>query len=185
MKPPSVWWMTDETRVADPMPVLVRLPRGAAVILRHYQAPDRPALAGRMAQHCRALGLSLLVAGDWRLAAAVRAQGLHLPDFAARRGPAPGARLWSKRRLLSVAAHDARGLAHARALNADAALLSPVFATASHGGAKILGITRASLLARAVKLPVLALGGVRIRQAGALKRRGFSGVAGIGFALKD
>ena len=177
--------MTDEARIADPVPVLARLPRGSAVILRHYQAPDRPALAKRMARQARALGLPLLVAGDWRLAAAVRAGGLHLPDFAARRGPAPGARLWVKRRLLSVAAHDRRSLARARALHADAALLSPLFATASHGVAKILGVTRAGLMMRIAKLPVLALGGVRLTHAGALKRRGFVGIAGIGFGLGE
>jgi thiamine-phosphate pyrophosphorylase len=182
---PAIWWMTDERRLADPAPALARLPRGTAVILRHYQVRDRERLAAKMAQACRRLGLVLVIAGNWRLAAAVNAAGLHLPDC--RDGPAPGARLWRKRgrRILTAAAHGPRGLARAHAMDADAALLSPLNATLSHPGGKVLGMTRAALTMRAARMPVMALGGVGPQQLRALKQRGFAGVAGIGFALKD
>ncbi len=173
--------MTDETRLADPVPVLARLPRGAAVILRHYGAGDRTPLAMKMAQACRRLGLFLVIAGNWRLAAATGAAGLHLPQH---QTPAPGARLWRKRgRMLTMAAHGPRSLARARAMKADAALLSPINPTASHPDRKALGATRAALMIRSVRIPVVALGGVGPKTLRALKRRGFAGVAGIGFAL--
>lgn len=177
---PSLWWMTDETRMADPVPVLARLPAGAAVILRHYTVRDRARLAAGMARACRRLGISLLIAGDWRLAATVGAAGLHLPEH---REPEPGARLWLKRgaRLLTRAAHGPRGLARAR--HADAVLLSPVNPTPSHPDRKSLGVTRAAIMARAARTPVIALGGVGPGHLRALKRRGFAGAAGIGFAL--
>ena len=178
--------MTDPARMPDPRAAVAGLPRGAAVILRHYDAPGRGALAADLAALCRARGLVLLVAGGWRLAAAVGAHGLHLPEYLAQRGPEPGARLWlkHKRRLLTAAAHSPRGLLRARALQVDAALLSPVFPTASHPHGKVLGLTRAAMMTRSARLPVIALGGVAPKHRGALKQRGFSGIAGIGFSLR-
>lgn len=178
---PSVWWMTDETRVRDPSRVLARLPRGTAVILRHYGQRDRDRLAAKMARACRRLGLLLVIAATWRLAAAVGARGLHLPEHVPLE---PGARLWLRRsKVLTMAAHGPRGLA--RAAHADAALLSPINPTSSHPGRKALGVARAALMARAARKPVIALGGVGPRHLGALKRRGFAGVAGIGFGLRS
>lgn len=178
---PSLWWMTDEIRVRDPLAVLARLPRGAAVILRHYGQRDRATLAACIAQACRRRGFPLLIAGTWRLAAAVDAAGLHLPEHARLE---PGARLWLRRgKILTRAAHGPRGLA--RAVDADAALLSPINPTASHPERRALGVTRAALMARAARRAVIALGGVGPRQLGALKHRGFAGVAGIGFGLRD
>jgi thiamine-phosphate pyrophosphorylase len=183
---PTIWLMTDTARVPDPRAAVAKLPRGAAVILRHYDARDRATLAAGLAALCRARGLVLLVAGAWRLAAMVGAQGLHLPEYLAHRGPAPGARLWlkHKRRLLTAAAHGPRGVLRARALHADAALLSPLFPTASHPQGNVLGLTRAAMMARGAGLPVIALGGVTPKHLGALKQRGFSGIAGIGFGLR-
>ena len=55
-----------------------RLPRGlCGVVLRDDAAPGRAALGRALARLCRARGLALSVAGDWRLAAALGA-GLHL-----------------------------------------------------------------------------------------------------------
>ena len=175
--------MTDPARVPDPRTAVAGLPCGTAVILRHYDASDRAALAANIAILCRARGLALLVAGDWRLAAAVGAQGLHLPEYLAQRGPDPGARLWlkHKRRILTAAAHGPRALARARAIHADAVLLSPLFPTVSHPQSKVLGITQAAMMARGAGLPVIALGGVTPKHLRALKRRGFSGIAGVGF----
>lgn len=183
MKPrlPPVWWMTDYSRDPDPRPVLARLARGSAVILRHYADAARADLAADLAALCRRYGLVLMVGGDWRLAAKVRARGLHLPEYQAQRGLEPGARLWLRQRLLTAAAHGPRGINRAYVIGADAVLLSPIFATASHTKGRGLGIARAGLILRGARLPVMALGGIKLRQAHALHRRGFAGIAGIGF----
>ena len=76
--------------------------------------------------------------------------------------------------VITVAAHSARAL---HAPLADAALLSPVFYTRSHPGARFLTPARARLIARASLVPVLALGGVNDRNAALLA--GFSGIAAI------
>jgi thiamine-phosphate pyrophosphorylase len=185
-KLPHLWLMTDEQRMTDPAAAVRTLPRGSAVILRHYGDKHREALAVRLAQLCRARHLQLFVAGDWRLAARVNAAGLHLPDYMVRGGFTSGARLWrrTRNRLLTVAAHGAAGLRRARTLHASAAVLAPVFATASHPGRPPLGARRFGLLARSAKVPVIALGGITARTIAALQTSGSAGVAGIGFAKK-
>lgn len=176
---PALILVTDETRLPDPLPAMERLPPGAGVLLRHYGAADRALLARRLAATARRKRLVLLVAGaQWRLAAAAGAAGIHLPEAVARRLVDPGLRLWQRRgALLSVACHGPAALARAAALGADAALLSPVFPTASHPGAATLGATRFALWAARARLPVLALGGVNRTTARALRHA--AGVAAI------
>ncbi|MGE5476415.1 MAG: thiamine phosphate synthase [Bacteroidales bacterium] len=180
---PALILVTDETRLADPLPALDRLPPGAGVLLRHYSCANRPGLARALARAARRRRVALLVGGgDWRLAAAVGADGVHLPETLARTLADPGLRLWLRRgHVLSVAAHSRAALARAAGLGADAALLSPVFPTASHPGAPTLGATRFALWARAARLPVVALGGVNGRTARAL--RCAAGCAAIGGLL--
>jgi thiamine-phosphate pyrophosphorylase len=169
---PALLLLTDEVRLPDPLAAAARLPRGAGVILRHYGAPDRAALAARLAALCRRRGLLLLVAEDWRLAAAVRADGVHLPERPQRRFRGrPG---W----LVTAAAHSAPALIRAARRGADAALLSPAFPTRSHPGRPALGPARFARLAHAAPLPVYALGGVDERTAARL--RGAVGVAANG-----
>lgn len=168
--------VTDAARTPDPAAMAERLPPGTVVLFRHYDAPDRRALGARLARVCRRRRLYLLVAGDARLAAALGADGLHLPEYLARRGPPPVARLWLRRRgaVLTAACHSPAALARAAALGADLALLSPVFPTRSHPGAATLGPVRFALWAGRAGLPVAALGGVtaatarRLPQAAAL-----------------
>lgn len=167
--------VTDTHRMPDPAAFAARLPRGAAIVFRHYDAPDRASLGHRLAAVCRWRGVTLLVAGDWRLAARLNADGLHLPEGMARHGVLSPALLWRRRTgaLLSVAAHNRSALTVAARLKVDAALLSPVFPTASHPGAATLGPWRASLWARKATVPVLALGGMSRH-----RMRRLSGVAG-------
>ena len=150
------------------------LPEGAAVIYRDYDDPRRAGVARRYRSICGARGLLFLVAGDVGLARAVGADGVHLParELGAI-AAAPGL-------IVSAACHTATELRRARAGGADLALLSPVFATASHPSTEPLGIERFRRLAGAAPLPVLALGGVDAGNAGALAGRNVAGLAAIG-----
>jgi thiamine-phosphate pyrophosphorylase len=183
---PAIWFVTDETRVPDIVAAIAALPRGTGVIFRHYGALHRDVLARKVAALCRARGLIFVVAQDWRLAAMVRADGVHLPEHAVR-GWASGARLWRRMRgtLLTVAAHGARGLAEAGRVKASAALLAPVFPTASHPGRAALGLVRAAALIRHQSVPVYALGGAGPKQLAHVRAAGFAGIAGISFAVKE
>jgi len=171
--------VTDERRGGDPLALAARLPRGSTLIFRHYDAPDRSVLAIRLAVICRKNRLNLRVAGDLALAIRVRA-GLHLPDGVAKRA-SPRIRLWKRRGgTLTVAAHDRSGLRRAAELGAEAALLSPLFPTKSHPGAKPLGLQALRRLARGGHLPVIALGGITRTNVLQLKKAPIAGVAAVG-----
>jgi thiamine-phosphate pyrophosphorylase len=174
--------VTDVHRLPDPLPVMARLPPGTGVILRHYGEAGRERLGRAVARLARRRRLVLLVAGDWRLAAGLGADGLHLPEGLARHGLLAGALGWvrRRRRLLLVACHGITALGRAKALGADAALLSPVFATASHPGAPAIGAVRFGLWARRAGLPVIALGGMSHRMLTRLPPGSAAGMAAIG-----
>lgn len=179
---PPLILLTDRRRLADPAAAAARLPPGSAVILRDYDDPDRAALARRLRRITRARRVLLLVAGDFRLAAAVDADGVHLPEGMARHGLLGPLLDWRRRagKLLTVAAHSRGALARAAAIGADAALLSPVFATASHPGNDVLGPLKFRRLAAGASLPVVALGGIDTGTVRCLLGSGAAGVAGIG-----
>lgn len=176
---PGFILMTDEERLADPVAVVASLPRGSAVILRHYADPGREELAIRLVAASKRRGVRVLVAADARLAAEIGADGLHLPEAMAARGPS----VWRKWRkpgwLVTAAAHSPAALHRAKAAGADAALLSPVFPTESHPDGAALGVLRFAAWCRKSPLPVYALGGVSAANVRRLKGCGARGVAGI------
>ncbi len=178
---PALLLVTDQVRLPDPLAAMARLPPGSGVLLRHYDSPDRFALARSVAALARRRRLILLVAGDWRLAARLGAQGLHLPEGLARHGLLSPALGWRRRRriLLTAASHSTMALGRAAWLKADAALLSPAFATRSHVGQPPIGAVRFGLWARRAKLPVLALGGISEQTAKQLPKGAASGLAAI------
>jgi len=164
---PRLWLMTDE-RMGDALWVaLARLPRGSGVIFRHYATRDRRALFARVGTIARKRRLVLLLAGTPRQAVAWRADGAH--------GRSPHCRA-SRPLLRTAPAHDARELAATRA---HAILLSPVFTTRSHAGARPLGPLRFAMLARRAAQPVIALGGMDARRFRQVARMGAYGWAAI------
>jgi thiamine-phosphate pyrophosphorylase len=174
---PPLIFLTDERRTPDPRAAIASLPPGSAVIVRHYDDPDRAALAGGLAEICRRRGLRFLIAADPALAIRLGADGVHMPEWFVRHG---GAR-WSRRSswLITAAAHGRRGLIAAAEAGADAALLSPVFPTLSHQCAPGLGVVRFAALARTSPLPVYALGGINATTARRLTSSGTAGLAAI------
>jgi thiamine-phosphate pyrophosphorylase len=148
LKPlPAIWLISDARNDAVLERALARLPRGSGFIFRHYhlEPGDRRARFARLARIARARGHVVALAAS---RAEARRWGADL---------AYGA----KGQLAPV--HGAREIA--RAGRAAALLLSPVFLTRSHPGAKPLGPARFRLLARLARVPVIALGGVNARRA--------------------
>ena len=169
-----LWLFTDARRLGDPLAAVARLPKGlSGVVFRHDGDPRRAELGRALARLCRARGLPMVVAGDWRLAAALRA-GLHL-----RGGRKPGhAPPW--RGLLTSSAHDMVELRRARRAGARLAFLSPAFATASHREVTPLGPARWGKLARAARITVAALGGIDGASVRRLPSRYCAGAGAIG-----
>lgn len=174
---PPLILMTDAVRLPDPVAAAERLPRGSAVILRHYGEGGRDKLAAQLAQVSREHGLRLLIGADPELALRVGAHGVHLPEAmlalarSARRRPG-----W----LVTAAAHDWMALISSAQAGADAALLSPVFPTLSHPRRRPLGAWRFATLANHAPLPVYALGGISEVNAVQLLSSRSVGIAAIG-----
>lgn len=175
---PALFFFTDPERTPDPVRSAARLPRGTAIVYRHFGAADRGRTARRLASMCRARGLYLLIAADPRLAERVGAHGVHWPEQRL-----PHSR--KTRGLVTVSAHGPKGVARAARFGADACVLGPVFPTRSASGRAPLGLFRASQLARASTIPVIALGGVNAETAHRLPGRGFAGLASVGALASD
>ena len=170
---PPLWLFTDSTRLPDPREAVARLPRRlAGVVFRHDDHPERVGLARDVARICRERGLVLVVAGDVRLAARLRA-GVHL-----RGGRWPGAA--RTRGFITSSAHGPADLRRAARAGAHLAFLAPVFATASHPGASSLGPAAWCGLARVAPLMVAALGGIDGTSVRRLPRRLCRAVGAIG-----
>lgn len=146
---PHIWLLTDERQGEALFPSLRRLPPGSGVIFRHksLKPADRRALFERAFRIAQQRGLLLLLAGDDALARRWRADGSH------HRCPGPP-------RFGTAPAHDIGEIRAAERSGAMAILLSPIHPTRSHPGAPALGRMRFAALARATRLPVIALGGV-------------------------
>jgi thiamine-phosphate pyrophosphorylase len=151
--------MTDLVRFPDWRADLCALAPGVGVILRDYSHRDRAAIAGAMAQLCKAQSRVFLVAGDAQLAAQVKA-GFHCPSHLLTRQP-PQA--MSGLRPATAAVHNRREIFQAAKSGYRAVLLSPAFPTTSHPDARAWGPVRFLGLAReaaSIGLRVYALGGI-------------------------
>lgn len=179
---PPLVLVTDTARLPDPLGAAAQLPAGSAVLLRDYNLPTREALALELSALCRQLHLKLLIAGDAALADRAGAVGLHLPE---RR--IAEARRWRHRPrwLITAAAHSREALRRAAMAGADAAFLSPVFATRSHPECRPLGPKRFNCLAAQAPLPVYALGGINSHNAVCLLGGSAAGIAAIGAFRKE
>lgn len=159
---PDLWLISDARNDAVLEASLRALPRGNGFIYRHYHLGDperwgRFQALKRIARACDHLVIladSALTATEWG------ADGIY---------GAPRA-LWPTRaNLLHLAtAHNMTEIGTANRFGCNAVLLSPVFGTNSHPGARALGPTRFRALARHSNAPVIALGGMDQRRADAL-----------------
>lgn len=178
---PPLLFVTDPARVGDPAEVAGRLPPGAGVVFRHFGSPDAPAEARRLRAVTRDRGQVLLIGRDVGLARSCGADGVHLPE--AEIGRIPEVRS-AGLGLVTVAAHGPEALATAARAGADAALLSPLFASASPSAGVPIGLDRFAALVAETSVPVYALGGVNASNASGLIGSGAAGLAAIDGVLE-
>ena len=138
---------------------------------------ERLALAQETVRRAHRHGTRVLVNGTLELARAAGADGVHLDASAAARSSARPDGAESDSFLVGVSCHDAAELAHAAAIGADFALLSPVLPTLTHPGAATLGWDTFSALAAASPIPVYGLGGLGRDDVGLAQSHGAHGVA--------
>jgi len=174
---PHLWFLTDPARTPDPAKAILGLPKGAVVVYRAFGASDRLAVALGLRRITRRLGLKLVIGADWRLAAAVRADGVHLPQ---RTMPmAPGLRRRRPGWLISAAAHDAAAIIAGSRMALDALLVSAVFPSRSPSAGRALGTVRFAALVAGSGAPIIALGGVNDVTAPRLRSSRAAGLAGV------
>lgn len=164
---PKLWLVSDRRNDTALNSAILRLPRGSGVVFRHLHLPaaERALRLLVVRRLCRRGRHVLVVAGDGRASKPAGVAGTYGP-------PAP------LRLLANV--HSLREIARANALGAGAIVLSPLYPTRSHPGARGLGPVRALLLARRARVPVIALGGMTAaRFRGLQSARIFAGWAAI------
>jgi thiamine-phosphate pyrophosphorylase len=167
---PCLWLISDARNDAALPAALARLPRGSGFIYRHYHlgAEARRARFETLKRIVRRYGHVIVLAGSASLARRWGAHGAYgSPDVVAS-GPAF---------LRLCTAHDMHEIGRAR--RANAILLSPVFATASHPGARTLGGERFRALAARAQVPVIALGGMTARRSRQLKCIRWAAIDGL------
>ena len=150
---PSLWLLSDARNDAALERALGELPQGSAFIYRHYHLDpnSRRRRFDALLPRAAARGHLVFLSGSDDEAQAWGALGSYGPPEA----------IGEPHRLLRIAAvHDADEMAHANNAGADAAMVSPVFPTNTHPGARPLGPERFHALAALAEMPVIALGGM-------------------------
>jgi len=119
-------------------------------------------------------GTKIIVNTRADVALAAGAAGVHLPS----RSPAP--RGWRRPGFLAgVSCHSVEDVRNAEAEGADYVVFGPVFAPLSKSGLEPRGLDGLASAAAAVRIPVLALGGVTNENSDACISAGAAGIAGI------
>lgn len=165
--------------VRDAAAGLRAVERGATVVqLRDPEAGGR-ALEREARRLVADSPVPTVVSSRVDVALAVGVAGVHLPAHdlpvgAARRLLGPG-------RLLGRSVHSLASAAAAEAEGADYLVFGSVFATSTHPGQPAAGLDALREVAAAVRIPVLAIGGLDAERALACREAGAAGFAAIGW----
>lgn len=183
---PSLLLITDRTQARRPLDVIAEAAFAAGcrwLLLREKDLPrdERLTLTKRLMEVAEPYDATVLVSSD--LDAAPKAHGVHLPrdgDIAAARS-----RLGAQA-LIGSSAHDLREVNDAVAAGADYVTMSPIFPSPSKPGyGPPVGPVALEAIAQAASVPVIALGGIAVDNAGTCLRAGAAGVAVMGEVMRS
>ncbi len=119
----------------------------------------------------------VLISSRCDVAVAAGAAGVNLPE---RDVGIEFARGMIRRGLVGRSVHSLEGARRARDEGADYVIYGPVWASASHPGVGAVGVEALARVAAAVRVPVLAIGGVTEARIAEVHRAGAAGYAAIG-----
>jgi thiamine-phosphate pyrophosphorylase len=119
----------------------------------------------------------VVVSSRCDIALAAGAAGVNLPESDIR---VAAARSLLGDRLIGRSVHSLESALHAESDGADYVIFGPVWASASHPGSAPVGIGALAEVARALRIPVLAIGGVTKERIAECHAAGATGYAAIG-----
>lgn len=185
---PPLLLVTDRRQARKPLPEIVAGALAAGcrwVSLREKDLPEdeQIALVRTLLPIARRHGATLLIHGDAALAQAAGADGVHLPGgsdpAAARARLGPGM-------LVGVSIHTATEAAALDPTAADYAIAGPAFETASKPGyGPEIGRKGLADLARASRVPLVAIGGLNATRAAEVMAVGVGGIAVMGSIMRS
>jgi thiamine-phosphate pyrophosphorylase len=126
------------------------------------------------------VSVPVIISSRCDVALASGAAGVNLPESDV---SVADARLLLGRRLVGRSVHSIAGAQLAESDGADFVIFGPVWASASHPGATPAGLAALELVTRAIRVPVLAIGGVteeRIAEVHAAGAAGYAAIAMFG-----
>jgi len=172
-------FMTDPERVTDIIGSAENLPRGAAIIFRHFGSAHKFVDAEALREVTFKREQQFLIGDDPQLAIDIGADGVHFRRDCKALAPA----LWRQRCpdwIISMAGIKS-GEYQGDLTVLDGLLVSSVFQSQSPSAGKPMGLETFSNTSQNLEVPVFALGGVNKTTAPKLLGSGAAGVAGIEF----
>jgi len=168
------------------LPEVVRGAVEAGVSMVQFREKDLPAgeqlkLGAQVQQNVR--GKALFIVNDRvDVALALDADGVQLPESGL---PVAQARkLLGHQRLIGRSVHSLQGAVAAEQAGADYVIFGPVYTTSSHPGAQPASTRTLRQVAQAVRIPVLAIGGITVENAAEVMSNGAAGIAVISAILR-
>ena len=155
---------------------LLAAPRATIIQLR---APDlsTAALEREADELVAAAPIPVIVSSRCDVALASGAAGVNLPEHDI---SVADARTLLGRRLVGRSVHSVEGARLAEREGADFVIFGPIWESASHPGVPPAGLAALELVARSVRIPVLAIGGVTEARIAECHAAGAAGYAAIG-----
>ncbi|WP_409432739.1 N-acetyltransferase [Litorimonas sp. RW-G-Af-16] len=177
-------FMTDPERIVDPIAIAQKLPKGAAIIYRHFGADHRHSAAQALRKVTLERQQQFLIGADIGLAKMVKADGVHL-----RRedGLAVAEKLRKQHPdwIISMAGLKGPQDYDGDLSVLDALFISSIFPSRSPSAGEAIGVGKLSELTRTLPVPIYALGGVTSATAAKLIGSGAAGLAAIDGILKE